>query len=131
MASWTPQARETLLIPSGPGGLHHLFVVLNDPAPLEGYPGNMCALVCLCSTYPNVPYDKTCELTAGCHPFVEHDSHIAYKHARLEPATTLIQLVENGVFRVHHPCDDPPFSEIKAGLNASKFTKGAFKRLPI
>lgn len=131
MPGWLPRAKETLLIPSGPGGLFHLFVVLNDPAPIDGYPANMCALVCVCSTYPNVPFDATSELQVGSHPFVEHHSHIAYKHTRLEPAATLSQLVKSGVFRVHLPCADPPFSEIKAGLNASKFTKGAFKRLPI
>lgn len=130
MTKWTARAKETLLIPSGPAGFH-LFVVLNDPSQIDGYPGNMCALVCVCSTYENVPFDSTCELNPGSHPFIEHESHIAYKHARLEPASTLEQLVEKGVFRVHQPCGDPPFSEIKAGLNSSKFTKGAFKKLPI
>lgn len=130
MAAWLPTSGQTLFMPSGPAGAH-LFVILNDPVALTGYPGVVCVLVCVCSKYPNVPYDPTCELAPGCHPFVTHDSYVAYRHARIETSTSLATLVAQGVFIPNQPCADPPFSQIKAGLNTSSNTKRAFKNLPI
>jgi len=130
MAAWVPKAQETLLIPHGAADFH-LFVVLNDPLQVDGYPGAMCALVNVTTLYPNIPHDDACVLTAGCHPFVVHDSYIAYRHARLEPASDLIARVTQGVWQIRQPMGDPPFSTIKAGLQSSKFTKRFLKTLPL
>jgi hypothetical protein len=133
MSVWAPAAGQTLLIPSGPAG-YHLHLVLNDPIPLPGYPGHSCVLVCLCSIHPHTPanaIDTTCILHTGAHPFIQHESYIAYKYTRIDNAADLIARVAQNVFQVHQPCNDPPFSQIKAGLNASPRTRNAFKNLPI
>jgi hypothetical protein len=130
MAAWAPVAGATLLIPSGPAG-NHLFVVLNDPIPLDTYPGESCVLVCSCSIPTNVFYDPTCALDTGCHPFISHPSYVAYRHTRIERATDLIQRVENNVFIPHELVSAPLLQRMKDGLDASRFTPRAFKGLPI
>lgn len=131
MGAWVPQAGHTLLMPSGSEG-QHLFVVLNDPVDIPSYPPSVCVLVCICSVPTNsLHYDDACVLNVGSHPFVAHASYVAYKHTRIESSNALIALVSKGIFTPHAPCSDPPFSDIKAGLNSSIFAKRAFKNLPI
>lgn len=131
MAAWVPAAGQTLLMPSGPNNKLHLFVILNDPIPLDGYPGTQSVLVCMCSVQPNLHFDGTCTLQPGSHPFVAHPTYIDYKFARIESATDLTARVAQGVFIPNQPCTPNLLANIKSGLNQSKFTKRAFKNLPI
>lgn len=131
MAGWLPSAGNTLLIPSGPAGKQHLFIILNDPVPLEGYPGMMSVLVCMCSIQNNLPFDTTCVLDAGSHPFVTHATYVDYRYARIEPSAVLAARVADGTFTPHQRCTPELLAQIKAGLNTSRFTKRAFKGLPI
>lgn len=130
MSGWSPQKGDALHIPSGPSG-NHLFVVLNDPIDIEGYPPSLCLLVCICSINANIPYDQTCVLNVGQHPSVLHPSYVAYKHARLETSNDLSNRVCKGVFNLGSPFNDPPLSDIKNGLYASIFTKNAYKAIGI
>lgn len=109
MAIWTPAAGDTIHIPSGPAG-NHLFVILNDPTDISGYPSFVCALVSICTKYPDIPFDPTCVLTPGSHPFISHDSYISYRHTRLETQKTLIDMVAKGVFSLGQPFAEPIFS---------------------
>jgi hypothetical protein len=131
MTQWVPKAQETLLIPSGNANGNHLFVILNDPIQIDGYPKDMCCMVGVTTQYPNVHYDPACLLPPGCHPFIQHDSYAAYRYARLEPAAHLIGRVAEGVFVVHQPMQDPAFSYIKSGLFVSRFTVRAYKGLAL
>lgn len=129
MTQWVPKAQETLLIPSG--NVNHLFVILNDPIDIDGYPKNMCCMVGVTTLHPNVHHDTACILLPGCHPFIQHDSYIAYRYTRLEPAAHLIARVAEGVFTVHQPMQNPIFSFVKSGLLVSKFTVRVYKGLPL
>ncbi|MDE3022762.1 MAG: hypothetical protein KGI54_13045 [Pseudomonadota bacterium] len=122
---------DTLLVPSGNDGFH-LFIILNDPISIDCYPGLSCILVCVCSIPGNgVFYDNTCTLEAGSHSFIKHRSYIAYRHTRIETDRALQARVADGVFKLRASCADPPFSEIKDGLNTTSHTKNAFKNLLI
>jgi hypothetical protein len=129
MAAWQPQAGATLLIPSGSRG-YHLFVLLNDPKPFEGYGSRpLVLLVNLSSIHPGTPHDPTCILQAGAHPFIQQTSFVAYRYARIDPADDLIHRVQQAFFQPHAFMPPEVFADIKEGLSASPFTKREFKRL--
>jgi hypothetical protein len=130
MSAWQPSAGSTLLIPTG--AQKHLFVVLNDPVVLQGYGAQPCVVLVNVSTVrPEIPYDNTSVLAAGCHPFVTAESYVRYQDARLYRASELSKLVAQGLFTPHHPVAAQLLATIKAGLNSSPRTKRAFKNLPI
>lgn len=130
MPAWQSSAGATLLIPSGGG--KHLFVVLNDPVVLEGYGQRGCVvLVNLSSVRPEIPYDTTCVLPAGCHPFVVADSYVRYQDARIYRADDLSRYVAQGLFTPHEPVPQDLLRSIKSGLGASPRTKREFKNLKI
>ena len=132
MAAWIPQKGATLFMPTGGTAGRHLFIVLNDPANLDGHPPGMCLLTCVCSIPAvGVFYDTQCLLATGCHPFVVHESYVAYKHTRLESMTSLLKGIADGVFQPHDPCGDPPLSEIRAGIEQSRHIRRCFKNLPL
>src|SRR2546421_8744937 len=118
-------------MPSGPEG-GHLFVILNDPAVLGTYGSRPHSVLVNISTLrPGLPYDGTCVLPAGCHPFVKRDSYVVYARARIDPADHLQRLVEQGVFKPQDAMPTQITEKIKTGLKQSMFTKREFKHLPI
>lgn len=116
-----PVKRACLLFPSGPADnvyQLHLFVLLNDP----WGPANQVLIVPITSLKPT-QCDKTCVLTAGTHPFIQHDSYVSYRHARVEPAEVLSRGVERNQFVDKGLLDDAVFARVVQGLRASRFTK--------
>ena len=76
MPKWQAVAGATLLVPSGPTG-KHLFIVLCDPVVLPGYGPQSCVLMASVSTVrTEIPYDETCVLEPGCHPFITQRSYV-------------------------------------------------------
>lgn len=122
----------TLLIPSGRDG-DHLFVVLNDPMPFEGRGTRPHIVLVNLSSVPRqgVPYDATCVLQPGTHPFVRVDSYVYYRQARIEPLDHVVRLIDTGVFKLHDPMDLAVVQRVLSGLVESPFTSRELKRLPI
>lgn len=132
MAPWQAIAGATLLIPSGPGGEKHLFVVLNDPKPFPGYGARPCVVLVNVSTFKlGAERDATCILEAGCHPFVNQKSFVVYRSARVEPLAQVAQLVKQSFFKPQPPIDKALLKRIKTGLKSSAFTKREFKQFDI
>ncbi len=132
MASWQAAAGATLLIPSGPGGENHLFVVLNEPKPFSGYGARPCVvLVNLSTVREGAEHDPTCLLERGCHPFVKQRSFVVYRSARLEPAAHVEQLVKQGFFKPQPAVNEGMLALVKVGLRSSPFTKREFKQLDL
>ena len=130
MAAWQPSAGATLLIPSGAG--KHLFVVLNDPVPFPGYGSQPCvALVNVSTVRKDIPYDTTCALPAGCHPFIAAQSYVRYQDARIYRAEELATRVTQGLCSPHEPIAREWLEAITAGLRKSPRTKREFKTLPV
>jgi hypothetical protein len=128
MSAWQPKAGEALLMPSGAGD--HLFVILNDPTPFTGYGSKPhVVLVNLSTVHEGIPYDATCVLEPGCHPFVKRRSFAYFGRARVEPSDHVQTLVSQGYFK---PLPAMPAGELErmlAGLRISPFTKRAVKLL--
>lgn len=124
MSLFLPLKRATLLIPSGPQNdqsRKHLFILLTDPQDDEA--GKKCVLMVSLSTIkPGMPHDPTCILYAGDHPFVKHNSYVAYQKARLEEANKLLRGVRNGQLAPHDPMDSAIFVQICKGLEESRLT---------
>lgn len=127
MADWECIAGSTLLLPSGSQG-NHLFVVLNDPADVEGHPPQSCVAVCFC-TVRGAFYDKTCILEAGAHPFIKEQSYVAYRHARTDTAEHLTKLIARGTFYAKEPVEQDLLKRIRDGFLQSSQTSNALKKL--
>ena len=74
------------------------------------------------ATFETILPHPTCELKAGDHAFLRHDSYIDYHFARTEPAQKLVEGVKRGVFVDKGTIEQPLYERIVAGLYASKFT---------
>lgn len=112
--TFTPLQKGTILILSGP--TEHLHFICSNPAfnPKTGRNGFLA--VNLSSINPGLPYDPTCVLTLGDHPFVRHDSYIYYAKADIWGEVTTAQQVAQGAIRVHQPCGDAVFQRILDGF---------------
>ncbi|EQD77028.1 hypothetical protein B1B_01297 [mine drainage metagenome] len=99
----------------------HLFVLLTDPSgPAQHV---LMAPVCSVDPDPKAFRDDTCLLAAGDHPFIKHDSYIAYAKCRVVAASDLVKHTESGYVIEKKPASDALVARIVAGLRKSKFTK--------
>lgn len=117
--------RATLLIPSGPVAdpdRKHLFICLTDPAGAE----QDVLLVSISSVIPGQPFDATCRLYVGDHPFIRHDSFVSYRSLRIETAQRLGIGVANGVLIPREPLDPGIFARVCAGVEQSRFVAPKF-----
>lgn len=103
---WRCEQGRSLLIPSGPqDGQRHLFSLLINPQVIEGYgPAPQVFMACVCSIYPETPYDEACILRPGDHPFIRHDSYIDYRRSQIAAATYVEGRVQEGIYRPHGDC---------------------------
>ena len=127
MAAWVCAAGSTLLIPSGPEG-NHLYIILNDPCVFKGGVYEECIMVGI-STIRKAPYDNTCVLTPGCHDFVKEESYVAYKHARVDWASHIEEMVRVNTFMSNVPIENDVLQLIIDGLRRSKQTVRFIKKL--
>lgn len=112
--------RVTLLIPSGTvedPRRKHLFVCVTDPVGI----GNDVLLVSVSSLLPSRPYDGTCRLYAGDHPFIRHDSYVVYARARIECADKLVDGVKQCLLIPQQALDGSVFARICQGFQESRF----------
>lgn len=127
MPDWACAAGSTLLIPSGPEG-KHLFVLLTDPGDFDEYPPQYCVSVNI-STIRTAPYDETCVIEPGAHPFVTFRSWVTYRHARIDPASHLIDCAKSGLFVPTAPVSEELLKRIRDGLYKSPQTPNYLKQL--
>lgn len=132
MAPWQAAAGAALLIPSGPRGENHLFIVLNDPRPFPGYGAIPCIVLVNVSTVrEGAEIDPTCIFEPGCHPFVKQKSFAVYRSARVEPAARVAKLARQGLFKPQPALGPPHIGRLQAGLKASPFTRRELKQLDL
>ena len=95
MSAWSCAPGNTLLVPSGPSGLH-LFIITLGPIVLPGYgPKPQAVMVSATTIRDGIPHDSACELRAGEHPFIQHPSYIAYRYIRLDQTEHVESLVQS------------------------------------
>ncbi len=124
MSLFLPLKLATLLVPSGPENdpdRRHLFVLLTDPADV-GDGVKAVLMVSLSSIKQGLPYDPTCLLYPGDHPFVKRESYVVYRKARIEEVDKLLRGVKDGKLIPQEPMDSAIFARICKGLEESSLT---------
>jgi len=124
MSLFLPFKRATLLVPSGPEhdpNRKHLFTLLTDPVDHEAEE-KVVLMVSISSVRPGIPYDSTCILCPGDHPFVQRESFVLYARARIEETDKLLRGIKNGALIGYDPMDSGVFARICRGVEESQFT---------
>jgi hypothetical protein len=117
---YAPSKGCTLLIPSGTTlnpDSKHLFVVLTNPCA-----GGQHLLTSITSMKPNRPYDPTCVLEAGEHPFLDHQSYVFYARPKQVGHAGIIKCVKAGIYIAKQNCDEALLKKIREGVAASAMT---------
>jgi hypothetical protein len=118
--TYTPEPQNTLLLPSGTfesPDKKHLFVIMTK-ACADG----QHLLLSVSSIKSEVKHDPTCELDAGCHPFVTKPSFVLYAKASRVRSDLLIKCVDGWVYTPKERLADDVFARVCTGVAASPFT---------
>lgn len=127
--SWACATSNTLLVPSGPTGLHLFFIILG-PMVLDGCGTTPQVLMVSATTIrDNIPYDPACVLDKDDHPFIQHASYIAYRQIRTDPVAHVERMVRSTVWTPREPCEQRLLECIVVGARKSKLIPQGFKQL--
>lgn len=114
------EKNQTFLVPSGPD--KHLYVVLT-----EADDSGMHVMANITSIDPDILHDKSCCLAAGEHPFIKHDSYVAYEFAMVRQGSHVDKQAELGVYVQKEDASDELVEKIRAALKKSPFAKRGIK----
>ena len=81
------------------------------------------------SVREGAPYDDTCILHAGDHPFVKHDSYVRYRDAVAMRVSRIRFAIETQEISVLDRLDDDIFSQVIEGFQKSEQTKTKIKKM--
>lgn len=110
---------DALLIPTNDGG-KHLYFVLNDP---EKDPPHQVLLVNV-TTYHQKHYeDSTCLLNSSDHPFLTHESYVAYSLCTQASKASIVRNINNGLHTLNQRATEALMEKIINGVYASPRTK--------
>ena len=124
MSLFLPVRRATLLIPSGPPGdpdRKHLFILLTDPRADDRGTASVL-MVSLSTIRQGVPFDRSCLLYPGDHPFVRRDSYVVYQRARLEAVDAVLRGVNSGQLVPQAALNGGVFATVCRGFEESRLT---------
>ncbi|MEI9403573.1 hypothetical protein [Mesorhizobium argentiipisi] len=105
------------MIPSGPGNLKHLFVVVTQRCG-----DGQHLLISICSIRPNIKHDATCEFDGGEHEFITGPSYVYYRKPDMRLSTGISRMVDKGYFIAKQDFGTRHFVRLCAGVAASPFT---------
>ena len=117
---YRPEPQNTLLLPSGTfesPDKKHLFIIMTKICSLGQH-----LLVSVSSIKDGVKHDPTCELEAGCHPFIVRPSFVFYARADRVRSDLLIKCVDGWLYTPKERLNDEVFARVCAGLIDSPFT---------
>lgn len=126
------EAGTALFLRTGPvhdPGRMHLFIVLTAPKSIDSAePGALCVpMVSLSSIPKDRLYDETCVLRAGDHPFIRHDSYVAYGLAIHPSLSTLHEKIRRGECDIAEPLNPAVLERVYKGVFLSKHVKPRFR----
>lgn len=110
---------DTFLLTRGTGSTPHLWVILWGPA------GAARAFLSVYLTTVRAHSDRSCVIVTGEHPFIQHDTAVAYGEVQRWPEDRLLQLVAEGVAKPRQPVSPPLLERLRAGFFASARTPHA------
>lgn len=127
MKDFEPWKRNTIL--SVAGKTNHLHIICTEPF-FNKETGEMSVLaVNISSVREGAPYDDTCILHAGDHPFVKHDSYVRYRDAVAMRVSRIRFAIETQEISVLDRLDDDIFSQVIEGFQKSEQTKTKIKKM--
>lgn len=119
------RAGDTFLLTRGTGDVAHLWVILWGPA------GAAQAFLAVYLTTLRAHSDRGCVLGAGEHPFLHHDTAVAYGAVQRWTGERLGELVAAGVARPRQPVSAAVLERLRAGFFASPRTPHAMRRMAV
>lgn len=113
--SYVPYKGGTLLVPSGPAGMH-LFTILTNKCE-HGFH----LMVSVTSVKSGKTYDDACVYAGGEHPFITHPSYVLYRLAEQKRAESICNGVAKGYFIPREDMPPEELEKICAGITKSDF----------
>ena len=113
--TYVPYKGGTLLVPSGPSGMH-LFTILTNRCD-DGFH----LLVSITSIREGIAYDPACVFAGDEHPFTKHPSHVFYRIMEQKRSEALANGVAKGLFIPKEDMPEVPFQNICNGIETSEF----------
>jgi hypothetical protein len=93
----------------------HLWAIVSTPTPED-------QVVMFNFTSRKPGCDETCVIRRGEHPFVKHDTAVAYRRGRLLSRTDWNKLQELGFYEAQPPLSNALLKRIQQGALDSEFT---------
>ena len=118
-------AGDTFLLTRGTGTTPHLWVLLWGPA------GAARAFLAVYLTTLRGHSDRSCILAQGEHPFVHHDTSVAYGETARWTEERLLELIREGVARPRQPVSAAVLERMRAGFFASQRTPHAMVAMAV
>jgi hypothetical protein len=109
----------TFLLTRGTGATPHLWVILWGPA------GAARAFLSIYLTTLRAHSDRSCVIVPGEHPFIQHDTAVAYGEAQRWPEERLLQLIADGIAKPRQPVSAALLGRLRDGFFASPRTPHA------
>ena len=106
-----------------------MHVVLNDPVVWEETEVESFLAVGFTTIRDALPYDKSCELDVGAHPFVVVPTYVAYRYAKIIVVGDLdADIAKRNARRGADQVSEPVFARILRGLAISRAVAGKIRR---
>lgn len=104
------------------GDKKHLHIICSEPAFYSGIGALGVLVVNITSVDPERPYDTTCVLHPGDHPFIEHDSYVLYAKAVVWKTSSIENRILTGEIVTQPPLKEPVISNVISGFLISPMT---------
>lgn len=105
---------DTFLTGDGDEDNFHLWIIVTPP--------NQGEVVTVCMVTAQRRTERLVILNPGDHPFVKHESGIAYLFAKIRTIADIESLLENGFAILKEPMPPDVLKRIQAGVIDSDFT---------
>lgn len=119
------QAGDTFLLTRGTGEVPHLWVILWGPA------GAVQSFLAVYLTTLRAHSDRSCILVHGEHPFIQHDTAVAYGAVQRWTDERLGELGAAGIAKPRPPVSATVLERLRAGFFASPRTPHAIRRMAV
>lgn len=127
MTQYQPYRKGTVLALSG--SVDHLHVICNDPAYSHIESCDCVLAVNISSVKAGVPYDPTCIIKIGDHPFIRHNSYVVYERAVIWKVENIDKKVAEGSIKPQDAnIDDDAFKRILDGFDISDEVEPKIRR---
>jgi hypothetical protein len=101
----------------------HLWMVISDP---ETYPDDLVVIVSF--TSHDLTKDPACVLDLGDHPFIRHETSVAYRRARYVPNRVLDMAAARGDVIPNTPLTPEVLHRVRQGAGNSLHIKEGFRK---